>query len=159
MLKVILLLILSVLAGVLYRLGGAGVTGSWYDGFANTKARDFGVPMCGIIALCFSSHILSFSWGLVGILFLTFGLMFASLISYYKKKGQDAVWWNWALVGFFAGLALLPFAWFTGLWWPMILRTGLLTLLITVWSLWMDNVVWEECGRGALMILTLLVFL
>ena len=157
--KIIYLVILSIIGSCLYRLGGKGKDGFWYDFMCGTKTRDLGIPSIGILLLCLFGNISHYSvYTFVSLLF-TFGFMFAAQTTYFKKKGQDAYWWNWALVGLANGLALLPYAIYTGQWFAFILRTALLIILITGWSELNDNVVWEESGRGFLIISTLGLFL
>lgn len=138
--KILLIILLSILAGVLYRMGGSG---RW-----NTKARDFGVPMCMVAVMAVLGH---FHW----ILIPCFGLLFASLTTYFKKKGKDAFWWNWALVGLATGLSMLPFAILTGCWLGFGARVLVLTIFVTIWSEANGNAVIEEFGRGALIVGTL----
>lgn len=152
MIPILLLLILmSAIGGVLYRMGGA-------SGF-NTKFRDFGIPSVGVITLLIlGSHYHINTWLVLNYI-LVWGLMFASQTTYFKKKGSDAKWWNWMLVGLVNGVALVPYAWQTGLWIDAILRTAILAIAITIWSEVCDDAVWEEIGRGVLIILTLGLFL
>lgn len=149
--EIVVLLILAAVGGVLYRMGGA-------SGY-NTKFRDFGIPTVGILLLfLFGSLIHSTLWNTLSLI-LTFGLMFAAQTTYFKKKGTAPKWWNWALVGLVNGLALLPWAINTGQWLAFGIRTGLLVILITLWCELNDNAVWEEIGRGVLIIITLGLFL
>lgn len=142
--SIILLLLLSIVGAIFYRMGGS----SKY----NTKVRDFGVPCCVLLYLIpFSLH------NYASLLYwctclLSFGLTFGAQTTYWKKKGEETKWWNWALVGLANGLSILPFVWYTGNWLPFLFRTVFLTVCIVVWSERVDNVVWEEGGRGALIV-------
>jgi uncharacterized iron-regulated membrane protein len=79
-------------------------------------------------------------------------------LSCYWKRGEDMKWYNWFLHGFFIGLALIPFV-FCGISWFLILgRAILLGTTMSIWSELNDNAVWEEFGRGFLIISTLGVF-
>jgi len=134
-----MIILLAILSGVCYRLGG------WIQ----TKIRDFGCPTIATIAL----------W-LLGIhnpllLLIHFGLLFASLTTYWKIEGNDARWWNWALTGLGYSLALIPICIGIGHWHGFIIRTLVLVLGTVAVSEMSDNVWVEEIGRGALLILTL----
>jgi hypothetical protein len=72
------------------------------------------------------------------------------LTSYFKRKGTEAKWWNWALVGASVSFALLPYAWFSHHWLGFWLRTLIVTVGVTVWSEKIDNAVVEELGRGTI---------
>jgi hypothetical protein len=139
---------LSVVAAILYRMGGAG------DPY-NTKCRDIGIPVCVSIVLLFLFPSLLHSVRFFGALAITFGLVLGAQTTYWKKKGTDAKWFNWAFTGAGYSLALFPIAWVTGRWLGFGIRSIVLTGLTVLWSQLMDNVVWEECGRGALEIVTL----
>lgn len=137
----ILFIPLVFLAGVLYRMGGAA-------GY-NTKFRDLGVPCVMIAAMSVLGH---FHWSL----FICFGLLFGSLTTYFKKKGANAFWWNWLIVGLAYSLAMLPFtAIVTHNWLGFGLRTVVCTTAVVAWSEFVGNAVIEEWGRGAIIIATL----
>ena len=151
MLAIAFLILMSIIGGVLYRMGGA-------SGF-NTKFRDFGIPGVGILVLLVLGNRCHVNgWSILNYV-LTWGFMFAAQTTYFKKKGKDAKWWNWFLVGLANGLALIPYAWQTGLWMDALLRTVILAIAITIWSEVCGDAVWEEVGRGVLIILTLGLFL
>lgn len=137
----ILFIPLAFLAGVLYRMGGAA-------GF-NTKYRDLGVPCVMLAAMKVLGH---FHWSL----FICFGLLFGSLTTYFKKKGADAFWYNWLIVGLAYSIAMLPFTIIvTHNWLGFGVRVAVLTTLITLWSEFVGNAVIEEWGRGVAIIVTL----
>jgi hypothetical protein len=125
-------------AGVCYRLGGTG--GNW-----NTKWRDIGVPL--FICLSMPLH-----WSLL----ICFLLSFGSMTTYWKKKGTDAEWWNWALTGFFYTLAYLPYFWLTNNLVNWVLCCVIVTTLITLWSEIISLDWLEEFGRGFILTLGLL---
>lgn len=152
--NILIWLIATILGSCAYRLGGASKTGEWYDFMCRTKTRDLGVSSVGILYLLSVSNIYTISFLCWICYLLTFGLMFGALTTYFKK-GQDAKAWNWMLVGLAQGLALAPYAFITGHWIGFAIRTVFLVITITVWSEWQGNVVWEECGRGALIITSL----
>lgn len=135
-----MILALSFLAGVLYRLGGK----------YQTKIRDFGVPVIMCVAMLSMGHA---HWSLV----LCFGSLFGSLTTYWKKKRTDAKWYNWAITGLFYGLSMLPYAIFTGHYLGFAVRSLVLAVLVMVWSLSIGRDWLEEWGRGFLIISTLLL--
>ncbi len=146
--KIIVWILATILGGLLYHLGGTS---------AGTKWRDLGLPTVAVVYLL-TLGINYKPWGfwwLVGAYLLTFGLFFGALTTYWKKKGTDAHWYNWMFTGLGYSLAFIPVAWVSGNWGGFVLRTIIVTLLTTLWSEKMDNVVWEECGRGAIAIGTL----
>jgi len=139
--KIILLTLLaSILGAVLYRLGGA-------KGY-NTKFRDLGLPTVGIGLLWILG---GWNWWFI----LCFGLYFGSMTTYWKKKGTDAKWWNWLLVGLGYSLAFLPYAVATGHGGGFIIRTVIVTAATALWSEFIGNPVVEECGRGAITTITI----
>ena len=138
--NILLTLGLSICAGILYRAGGSDTY--------NTKVRDLGVPTIMLLYFILTGH---FHWSLL----LCFGLLFGSLTTYWKRKGQDAHWWNWALCGLGFSIAMLPLIFFTGHWVGFLVRTVVLTVWTTVWSELEGNAVREEFGRGAGIIATL----
>lgn len=139
MIKILIIIIAAIVSAVLYRMGGA----SGYD----TKYRDVGcsIVLCGCIAYLGALH-----WTLI----LCFGLMWGALSTYWKK-GPNARWYNWLLTGLGYSLAILPFVIYDGCWIGFLSRTIALSGLVMIWSEVVSNVVWEECGRGALIIITL----
>ena len=149
--RILIVLILSAIAGILYRCGGA-------SGF-NTKFRDMGIPTCVTLALLSLGLFNNFGLWTIVSLIATFGLVFGAQTSYFKEKGTEAKWKNWLLVGLAFSCALAPIAWVTGKWFAWVLRLFILTGFTILWSEWQDNVVWEESGRGAAQVLTLLCFL
>jgi hypothetical protein len=138
-----MIILLSIISGIFYRMGGSDK----YD----TKWRDWGCPLVVLLAL-------HWHWSLI----LCFLLMWGALTTYWKvlnkffnKPTSDAYWFNWLAHGLGIGLALIPYTLFVGGWELGLVRSLALGLLMMVWSLLNDNVVWEEFGRGALIILTL----
>lgn len=145
-------LILTILGGVLYRLGGAA-------GY-NTKYRDLGLPLVStlyLLTLGLKSHLWGL-FGLVGAYFLTFGLFFGALTMSYKKKGLPGTWKTWLLMGLGYSLSFLPFAVVFGLWLEFVLRCVICSILIMIWRTLISNDVWEEVGTGIITIGTLIIF-
>lgn len=133
--KITISILCSILAGILYRMGGANDY--------NTKFRDLGVSYImyiNMLAFVGLKHWLSLLW--------CFVLLFASLTTYWKKDGKDAYWYNWLFTGLGYSLAMLPFSIVSHNWLGFYLRTALLTLFIMCWSETMENAIWEEFGRG-----------
>ncbi len=119
----------------------------------NTKVRDVGVSLIGVLLLGFLyGH---YDWKTLLALFLSMGLYFGSLTTYWKKKGTEAKWWNWLLTGLGYSLAFLPFAFVSGHWVGFALRCLFCSVGTMIWSEKVGNVVWEEAGRGAIPTLTL----
>ncbi len=137
--KALIVAIGAILGAIFYRMGGSG-------NFPR-QVRVIGVPVLSGLVLGF----LRFNWWII----LCIPLMIGAISTYWKKKGSDAMWWNWAAHGLGLSLACLPFSIATGHYIGFGIRTVLLTLLITVWSELIGNAVIEELGRGALIILTL----
>ena len=149
----ILFFLLVILSGICYSLGGSGKQGKWYDFLLNTKTRDFGVPLVMIAAM---SVLGWWHWTLVPSALL----LFAALTTYWKKKGTNALWWNWYLTGMGYCLAMIPFLfdhWSIHLE-GFLARLLILPLLTMAWSEYVSDPFWEQFGRGVLIILTLLFF-
>ena len=145
---------LSFIAGILYRLGGTG--GAWWR---NTKMRDLGVPVCGLLAMRLLGF--DFSW----VLYLSTLLLFPALTTYWKKinrffgdTDENCHWYNWFVHGLVCGLAYLPMC-FVGLNLGVILIRAIgLGLMTMVWSEEIGDVKWEEGGRGFLIIINTFMF-
>lgn len=147
---ILTIFILSIIAGILYRMGGSGMGTLW---------RDLGVPVCMVLSMVLLGH---FHWTLI----LCFGLLFASLTTYNKWAGyllnrqdKDTVYWeSWYVTGLFYGLSMLPFAIAEGFVWMFLVRAFTLAFLTCLWSELVGKDVWEEFGRGFLIIISLLLF-
>ena len=150
MLQYVTLLVFSIIGAILYRMGGA----SGYD----TKFRDIGIPTLVVLYLSlFVRDSISVVPFILSMLF-TFGLVFASQTTYFKKKGEPARWWNWVLVGLANGIALVPFVLVSHSYFSLCVRTLMCVVFITYWSVKVDDAVKEELGRGFIIIATLGVF-
>lgn len=141
--------LLSLFGSAFYRAGGYGPP-------FNTKFRDFGTPLCGIIILYLLHPIPALKTFLA--LFFTFGLSFASMTTYFKRRGEDALWYNWLFVGLAFSMAILPFAIVTGQWLAFGLRTAILAALVPLWSCLIGDDDWEEFGRGFLFCWSLILY-
>jgi len=147
----LILLGLSILGAILYRLGGA-------HGY-NTNFRDVGMSIITILVLAFLCGRSIVNWLGMASLVLVLALTYGAQTTYFKRKGTEAKWWNWALVGLANGLALLPWALYSGQWIEWGIRTIGLVVLVMTWSEVISNAVWEECGRGFIIIASLGLFL
>jgi len=116
----------------------------------NTKWRDLGCPLMMVMTMSVWHH---WHWSLIP----SYGLMFGSLTTYFKKKGTDAKWYNWMLVGLALSMSMLPYAYFTHSWKWFWIRTSILTPAITLWSQLVGNAVVEEVGRGVFNNITLML--
>ena len=134
------MLTFSLLSALLYRFGGK-------EGY-HTTLRDVGVPCVLLLAM---RQLGMWHWSLIPSALL----LFASLTTYWKKKGTDAMWWNWLLTGLGYSLSLLPYVICTGIWINFLIRTLVLTTLVTLWSELIGDVDIEEGGRGFFVIYTL----
>ncbi len=137
-------LFLAVASAVLYRMGGAA-------GY-NTKWRDIGCPLAAVA----SALIIGLRhWSLV----IAFGLLFGAMTTYWKRKGEDAYWYNWLITGFMYAMAFLPPVYFLSRFEAFAYFIAFLSIATMIWSEAMDDVVWEECGRGAILIIAQAAFL
>lgn len=129
--KLVVILIASLLCGILGRLGG----------WKQTKLRDLGIPTVVTILLI-----------LLGVrnpiaLFLSFGLMFAALTTYWDFLfGYD----NFYAHGFFIGIATLPIAVVIQHWFGFFCMVTLYTIWMGLWSKIISWDVAEEFGRYAI---------
>lgn|SRR3990167_2832006 len=138
-------LILSVCSGILYRKGGTS---------KGTKWRDLGCPLIALLAIWLQANfIIPYWWAYL----LTYGLMFASLTTYYDTIfGKDNFYAHGAGIGF----ACLPLMWVGISWYGIISRSiflalsfGLLNKYVNKWQIKHSDDI-EEYSRGALIILT-----
>lgn len=143
--KIAILLILSVLSGILGRMGGSGRY--------NRLWRVVGVPALAIVAvwLCFGLKT-SLLWAYL----LSFGLMSASVSTYWDFfwNGFDNFW----IHGFMIAFSLAPIAWATGHWQGLGFAVALSTLWMGAWSKILKWDVAEEFGRYFILPFVVLVF-
>ena len=142
--KIIILIALSIISGILYRMGGTNKGTLW---------RDIGCSLitlatCLVLGLKTSLRVSTIAY------LLTFGLSWGALASYWKS-GQDMKFRHWCFHGIGLALALLPVVYITGHWWGFILRLFILPPLIAGWSGIIGDVNLEEGGRGFLIIATM----
>lgn len=143
----ILTLVLAVVAGILYRMGGS-------ENY-NTKFRDIGVPTIMMIVMILWGF---WHWSLI----LSWALLFGAMTTYwgfvnplFKKSKVDKYWWNWLLTGLGYALAMLPIVYVWGLWPGFAIRLFVLPVVTMIWSESFSNDKIEEWGRGFLTIITL----
>lgn len=140
-------IVLTILSAYLYRMGGSENKPKWL-----WKARDLG---CGLCVLAWLSINVVYSW----LMILCLGLMWASLSSYWGKltpNDDEEYWWNFALHGFFIGFSLIPLVGELSFL-PILYRSLALAVTFALWTQFIRNAVVSEAGRGALIILTLLI--
>jgi hypothetical protein len=144
--KLSILAILSIIGGVLYRMGGAA-------GF-NTKFRDIGCNLISIVPLILFGGVQTVNeWlSLIGV----FGLTFAALTTYryFLPKPKTWTWPYFAMHGFFVAFSALPYAWVTGHWLWFSISCILCAAGVGAWSNFIGNAVVEETGRGVIIVLT-----
>ena len=138
--SILIILVGAIISGILYRCGGVGKP-------YHTTYRDIGCPIVMLVVMALLGR---WHWSLIPSAFLLYG----ALTTYWKRT-PDANWFNWLCTGFGYGLAMLPYSIATGCWLGFSLRVIALSLLTMYWSEKNDNVVWEEVGRGFLIIATL----
>ena len=138
--KIGIVIVLSILSGILYRIGGTNKGTLW---------RDIGCSLVTLIALwLLLGFILSYWWAYL----LTFGLSWGALASYW---GLDEKKWGYWAHGLGISLAILPIVWITRHWLGFVLWTIVLTTFITIWSELVSKDVIEEKGRGFAIIATM----
>ena len=143
---IIYTIILSIICGYFYRLGGSANKPKWI-----WKARDL---WCGVCVIAWLSLNGISSWLFIPCV----GLMWASLSSYFNKKNADEHWWNFALHGFFIGFSLFPLVTAGHLHWlPVLYRSFVLSVTFALCTQFIRKDVVSEAGRGVLIILTLLL--
>lgn len=138
--KIIGTLILSVASGVFYRMGGSGNYPRW--------TRQVGICICMAFELMLLGY---FSWTII----LCIGALYGLSTTYFKKKGTDAIWLNWLLVGVAFSISVLPIVLVYHNYIGFAIRTVVCTALVTIWSQAIGKDVVEEFGRGFIIVATL----
>jgi hypothetical protein len=153
--SILLLFLLSILSGFLYRIGGSDLKVPF-----KTKFRDLGVPLCGLVCLLNLLPNTSTMWlsvALVGYFILSFG----SMTTYWDKWGTDDVeWYEWALTGLCYGLASFPIAIYTGQWIGFVIRAIILMVFMPFsnklqFKILSDGTDGVEGSRGFMFVLTM----
>lgn len=142
--KWIILLIFSLLSGFLYYAGGHGKP-------FNTKYRDWGIPLL--------STILSYLYITTNLIVLgiSFLLTWGALSTYWKKSA-DVEFKHFYFHGLALGFSLLPCIIVSHQWIPFSIRLIVLPLLIAFWSTKIDDVFFEDTGKGFLIMISMGVF-
>ena len=144
----ILIIGISVISGVLGRLGGK-------EGY-NTKFRDIGVSLaiCLLVGLL-GGKSLGF-WGYMALLPAFLAQMGAlTTYRYFLPKPKDYAWWHYALHGFFVALAIFPVILVTKDWFWFSLRCITSAVACGIWyflAKWNDDL--HEGGRYFLITLS-----
>jgi hypothetical protein len=145
--KLVVTLALSVISGILGRLGGK-------EGF-DTKFRDIGVSAC----ICAILGFLTQNRAIVGYLALipVFGLQWGALTTYryFLPKPKDYSWWHYSLHAFMICLCALPFVLVTKQYFLFGLRCLVSSALVGAWyfvAKWNDDL--HEFGRYFLVTLS-----
>lgn len=140
--SIVWLVLIGWCSGVLYNWGGRGKP-------FNTKYRDFGCPICVMLSIAILGlwHVSALASGV---------LLFGAMTTYWTPKNQpDVRWWNWFLTGFFYGVALLPFSYFTHCLFGWFCYTITVAIATCIASETISNVVWEERARGFIVVICL----
>ena len=139
-LKALLVFVIAIIAGILYRMGGSG-------NFPR-QCRLIGVPLVSTALLALLG---GFNWWML----LCIPLMIGAISTYWKKKGTDATFINYFLHGVGIAIAMLPYAIATHLYIGFAIRCVCLPLLVAFWAtkmnrpiLWWQADVASEFGRG-----------
>ena len=148
--KLLIWLIATVICAVTYRLGGIG------NPF-RTWMRDWLIPPVAYGYLLTLIHPVSLIGWLVlaPVILLTGG----ALTTYWDKLSSDGEG-NFWLHGFMVGIAAFPLIWMGVHWWMILARAIILAVFMGTWCKIFSNDWVEECGRGAIIAMTipLLIF-
>jgi len=159
--NIIILVLLSLLGGLFYRLGGIGSdrpkwlkNAPWW--VCDTKARDVGVPLVIVAYMAVSGYYTHWLW-------LCFGLLWGAQTTYnkwahrliLKEETDDVMWIDWMVTGLAYSLALLPYAVYTGGFIGLLVRGLVVTLFTWAWSEFIGKDWLEEAGRGFIQVVTL----
>lgn len=141
-----IILVLAIIGGVLYRLGGTSAGSKW---------RDAGVSLVSVGYLAVRLPLID-GWA-VGALIASFGLMWMALSTYryFLPKPVDYKWWHYALHGFMVALAVLPVALVTKHLLFFAIRCIICSMLVGGWSHLISEDNLEEFGRGFIIVSTL----
>lgn len=128
-----------------YRFGGSSNGVRW--------VREIAVAIAEIIAL---TILFGWNWWSLLIMATVWGMT-----TYFKKKGTDAKWWNWVLVGLVFAIIPLPqvialSVHHVYLWKGFFIRAAFLVVFTPLWCTFVGNVQWSEGVRGGIQVLTYL---
>ena len=152
----LIVFILSVLGGMAYRMGGSGNFPRYFRELGQGLCVAIDMPVLGLITL---------TWQAILGDVLAFGICWAES-TYFKKKGTDAKWYNWALVGLVFAVVPLPYCILTNSHWIGFgVRAVLCPVLVVLWQEKLSAQVAEdfkigkditdEFGRGFINVATL----
>ena len=139
-------IILSILSGILYRIGGTNKGTLW---------RDIGCSLVTLLTCFLFGLYTSFVSSLI-VYIITFGLSWSALSAYWE---QDEKKWGYWAHGLGLSLALIPIAYITNNWFGFGIRCIILTALITIISEYFTKDWLEEGLRGITIILTIPILL
>lgn len=129
-----------------YRFGGSSNGIRW--------VREIAVSVAEIVALT-----ILFGWNWWSLLIMGTAWL---MTTYFKKKGTDAKWWNWLLVGCVFAIMPLPQAIALAvahhpIWVGLFLRSIFIIPFTCLWCTFVGNVQYSEGVRGGSQILSLLI--
>jgi len=118
--EIIATILLSVMGGILYRMGGSSRF--------HTLFRDIGTTLCAVTLM---SVFGIKDWTLIA----SFVLLYAAMTTYldfvnkWFNHSDREYWLNWMLIGFTYNIAMLPTVWQAGLWKGFGIRMAVLPIL------------------------------
>lgn len=126
-----------------YRFGGSSNGIRWVREVAEAVAYNIALTI-----------LFGFTW----LSLFIFGTVWA-MTTYFKKKGTDAKWWNWLLVGVVFAIIPLPQVIANGhIWVGFAWRAAFIIPFTTIFCTFFGgNVQWSEGVRGGIQILSLLI--
>lgn len=146
-------IVLSCFSGILYRFGGSAKEGNFLDFFRNKLTRRVGCAAIQFITIFFVLKISAPWWVHLASIGITWGF----LSTYWDFiNGEDRHGFHG--VGIACGMILyvitgsIPIV-------PFILRVIILGVCMEMWSRMHTSDIWEECGRGVFIPLSLLILL
>jgi len=155
MIKYLIIILLSIISGILYRLGGASKADAkeefpylpeWILNIP--KKRDIGCAIVKLIAVLVYG--VSGPWYIHLVAFL---LLFGALTTYWDWLfGYDNYWFH----GFMCGLAYSPYVFINGNWLGFLIHPIILALGMGILCILTGNDEVEEKGRGTILILPVL---
>ncbi len=151
--QVIVILLLAVISGILYRLGGRGKKGDWLDPVSYKVTRRAGIPVVYLISLLIARMPLSADMFLSAILL---GFALSTYHDWLSPDGVNEDFFCFFVTGLCYGLSAIPLYWQGVTINVLIIRTLALSFGTMATLEWKDT--WSEWTRGFLVIATLLIF-
>ena len=151
--RIFVLLILSLISAVLYRIGGKG-------GFKNAKAiRRFGCAGVFLIAVwLLSGFKLTYLWAYI-LTYILSALALSTYHDYLAPDGKSENWLCWLVTGIVYGLSCFPLIWAGVNYYAIIDRAIALGLAIMLLRERTGKDWLEEAGSGSLYILSVPILL